>query len=123
MMAAAPGITYRSGRVRQIAELTSHDTAMKFVMAFHGKRIFIPVELRNGLQLVEALGSEAAERIIRALAREFISVPMEKENVVLWLRDQGYSYERIAHTVWASSRNIQYFLNSNMPTLGEWFPA
>lgn len=109
---------YASGWVRAIAEATDHDTAMRFVLTFNGRRIRIPKVATPGGQLARGVGLEAAEAIVARLAETEFQVPTELKNLVHWLSEQGKSGPEIAHIVHRSRRWVSYLLNGNMPERG-----
>lgn len=104
---------YRSGYIRKISDLTDHETAMKFAYAFGGKRVRIPKRADNTL-LASAVGTEAAMKISEAMGDEEFDCPIERSNLIFWLRDQGKSTANIAHDLRMSPRGVQYRLSGSM---------
>lgn len=100
-----------------IAEATDHDTAMKFVLAFGGRRYRFAVSPKADSKIARAIGLDAAEKLCARFGDERIEVPLETTNLIFWLRDRGKSVEDISNRLRVSRRMVQYHLNDNVPRL------
>ena len=103
-------VKYASGWTRLIAETTDHDTAMKFVFAFGGRRFRIPLKATPKTLIARAIGLEAARKISAKFGDQRIDVSQERRNMSIWLRDQGFSQEDIAHVLRISRKVVQQYL-------------
>jgi hypothetical protein len=106
-------IKYRSGIVRLIAEATDHETAMRLVSAYSGRRLCIPAMPVSGSKLELVIGSAAAGKLSKILGRERLYIPHEKGNMIIWLNDQGKSVAEISHRLGISRRRVQQILNGH----------
>ncbi|WP_157831917.1 helix-turn-helix domain-containing protein [Thalassospira marina] len=80
-----------------------------------GSRLRIP-QKAEGSVLQEIVGIDAAEKIVKDLADERIEIPLAKKIVAAWLREQGWSQERIAMRLKVSRRSVQYWQSGTTPT-------
>lgn len=106
---------YASGWTRMIAEATDHDTAMRFVLAFGGRRHRFAVAPKEDSRIAQAIGFEAARKLSARFGDERIEVPLERANLIFWLRDQDKSEEDISHALRISRRTVQHRLNGTVP--------
>ena len=79
-----------------------------------GSRLRIPQRAEGSL-LEELVGLDAARKIVKDLADERIEIPLAKKIVAAWLREQGWSQERIATRLKVSRRTVQYWQAGNTP--------
>jgi hypothetical protein len=107
--------------VNCIAETAGIDVAMKLCLERSGQRIHVPTLKRvKGTKFEKLVGEEAAALLCAKFGGQKFEVPVVRNPLVFWLRDKGWSQEKIAQRVRMSRRNVQYVLSKNSPKLGPW---
>lgn len=98
-----------------IAEAADAEVALIIALHRGGSRLQIPQKAEGSL-LEELVGLDAARKIVKDLADERIEIPLAKKILASWLREQGWSQERIAMKLKVSRRTVQYWQAGNTPS-------
>lgn len=100
--------------INALAEAAGIDAAMQISLERGGSRLCIP-QKAEGSVLETIVDTPAARKIVEALADERFEVPLASHALVFWLRDKGWTQERISSRLRISRRNVQYILSGNTP--------
>lgn len=101
--------------LRQIAEASDTEAALKIALERGGSRLRIPQKAEGSI-LEKIVGIDAARKIVKDLADERIDIPLAKKIVAAWLKSQGWSQEQIAIRLKISRRTVQYWQAGNTPS-------
>ena len=71
-----------------------------------GTRLYIPWTMRDGSDVVEAVGRELADKLSRAMAPATIRVPLARRERALYWREKGLSDSRIARKLGMTENGV-----------------
>lgn len=69
---------------------------VRFCQELGGTRVYVPYTMREGNEIVAAVGRELADKLSRALAPATIRVPLARRSRALFYRQQDLSNAKIA---------------------------
>lgn len=98
-----------------LAEAVGTEVALRIAMARRGTRLRIPKRAEGSI-LVSLVGIDAARTLVRELADVEIEIPLAKEVLAHWMRDQGASVAEIANRLGIAPRTLQYWFSDTTPT-------
>jgi len=79
---------------------------VRFCQALGGTRVYVPWNLRDDSDVVEAVGREAADKLSRRFAPATIRVPLARRERALYYRRQGLSDAAIARKLGITENGV-----------------
>lgn len=80
----------------QLKAILGDEGFVRFVQALGGTRVWISHKLNDDSDIVQAVGRELADQLIREMAPAFIRVPLARRDRALYYRAAGLSNGMIA---------------------------
>ncbi|MEE4153237.1 MAG: hypothetical protein V2I27_03680 [Erythrobacter sp.] len=80
----------------ELREVLGEEGFVQLCQAFGGTRLYVPCSVRDGHEIIQAIGVEAARKLVRRFSPTSIRVPLAKRERVLFYRQQGLSHAKIA---------------------------
>ncbi len=78
-----------------------------FCQALGGTRVYVPYNLKDDNDIVQAVGREAAEKLSRAMAPATIRVPLARRERALYYRGKSLSDAKIARKLGICETSVQ----------------
>lgn len=94
------------GTLQMIIDAAGTEAALKLALKCGGTRQRIP-QVAEGSKLADYVGIDAARRIVEALADERLTIPHARKPMAIWLRQEGWSQEKIANLLKVERRTVQ----------------
>lgn len=79
---------------------------VSFTQALGGTRVYVPWNLRDDSDVVQAVGRELADKLSRAMAPATIRVPLARHERALYYRAQGLSDAAIARRLGITENGV-----------------
>jgi hypothetical protein len=103
---------------RHLLQILGEAGFVRLCQELGGTRVYVPYKCRDGGELLEALGTEACEKLSRALAPATIRVPLARRERALFYRAEGLSNARIARRLGITETAVNRIFQSE-PDLAE----
>lgn len=89
-------LSYQGHLAQQLKGILGAEGFVQFCQAMGGTRVYVPYVMRDGNEIVRAVGQELADKLARAMAPATIRVPLARRDRALYFRAAGLSDAKIA---------------------------
>ena len=101
-----------------LAEIADHgglEAALAIALAHGGRPWRVPAhrDSEPGRELVELVGTEAAQALIAGCGGDVLDVPIARRHVVLWLAAKGWSVTRIAARLHMTAGSVRRYIRES----------
>lgn len=93
-----------------LRDLLGEESFVRFCQAFGGTRVYVPLKVKRGGDIVRAIGEEAARRLVDARAAEWIRVPLARRDRALFYYSRNMSQADIALKLGITENGVQKLL-------------
>ena len=98
--------------IQRFVDTLGPEDAIKFLLAFGGGDLYIPLKPQSRSQLVEVLGRHKAEKLGHAMGPASVRVPVAKQFIAKWWRANGVSVIDIARGLHVTDVTVRKWLNN-----------
>lgn len=90
-----------------LLELLGEECFVKLCQAFGGTRLYVPYSVRDGHEIIQAIGVEGARKLVRRFSPATIRAPLSRRTRAVFYRRQGLSNRKIARLLGIGETGVE----------------